>query len=122
MDLRGIRREYESAGIDVADLDPDPVEQARRWIDDAAAAECYEPTAMVLATVGADGRPQSRYVLLRGLDERGFWFFTNRESAKGRALAANPHASLAFGWLQLHRQLRVAGVVSPLPGEISDAY
>jgi pyridoxamine 5'-phosphate oxidase len=122
MDLGGIRREYESAGIDIADLDRDPIVQARRWIDDADAAECYEPTAMILATVGADGRPQSRYVLLRGLDERGFWFFTNRESAKGRALAATPYASLTFGWLELHRQLRVAGRCEPLPDEVSEDY
>jgi pyridoxamine 5'-phosphate oxidase len=122
MDLSRIRHEYESQGIDIADLDPDPVEQARRWIDDAVAAECNEPTAMVVATVGGDGRPQSRYVLLRGLDERGFWFFTNLESAKGRALAATPYASLTFGWLELHRQLRVSGRAEPLPGDVCDEY
>ena len=122
MDLAGLRREYESQGIDIADLDPDPVEQARKWIDDAIAADCLEPHAMTLSTVGLDGRPQSRYVLLRGLDEHGFWFFTNSESVKARALAANPHAALTFAWLQLHRQLRVSGRVEPLPGELSDAY
>ena len=122
MDLAGLRREYESRGIDVADLDPDPVEQARKWVDDAIAADCLEPNAMTLSTVDADGRPDSRYVLLRGLDERGFWFFTNTESAKGRALAANPHAALTFAWLQLHRQLRVTGAVEPLPDALSDAY
>lgn len=122
MDLAGLRSEYESQGIDVADLDPDPIEQARKWVDDAIAAECLEPNAMTLSTVDTDGRPESRYVLLRGLDERGFWFFTNTESAKGRALAANPHAALTFAWLQLHRQLRVTGSVSPLEPELSDAY
>jgi pyridoxamine 5'-phosphate oxidase len=122
MDLAALRSEYESHGIDVGDLDPDPVEQARKWIDDAVAADCVEANAMTLATVGADGRPSSRYVLLRGLDERGFWFFTNRESVKGRALTANPHAALTFAWLELHRQLRVTGVVEPLPDELSDAY
>ncbi|HEX6714250.1 MAG TPA: pyridoxamine 5'-phosphate oxidase [Thermoleophilaceae bacterium] len=122
MDLAGLRREYESHGIDVADLDPDPVEQSRKWIDDAIAAECVEANAMTLSTVDHDGRPESRYVLLRGLDERGFWFFSNAESAKGRALETNPHAALTFAWLQLHRQLRVAGVVEPLPDELSDAY
>jgi pyridoxamine 5'-phosphate oxidase len=122
MDLAGLRREYESHGIDIEDLDPDPVEQARKWIDDAIAAECVEANAMTLSTVGADGRPQSRYVLLRGLDERGFWFFTNTESEKGRALSSNPYGALTFAWHQLHRQLRVSGVVEPLPSELSDAY
>jgi pyridoxamine 5'-phosphate oxidase len=122
MDLAGLRREYESRGIDIEDLDPDPVEQSRKWVDDAIAAECVEANAMTLSTVGSDGRPQSRYVLLRGLDERGFWFFTNSASAKGEALAANPHAALTFAWLQLHRQLRVTGAVEQLPAELSDAY
>jgi pyridoxamine 5'-phosphate oxidase len=122
MDLAGLRREYESQGIDVTDLDPDPVEQSRKWVDDAIAAECVEANAMTLSTVNAEGEPQSRYVLLRGLDERGFWFFTNSESEKGRALDANPNAALTLAWLQLHRQLRVAGVVAPLPAELSDAY
>jgi pyridoxamine 5'-phosphate oxidase len=122
MDLGGLRRDYESRGIDIEDLDPDPVEQARKWVDDAIAAECLEPNAMTLSTVDADGRPQSRYVLLRGLDERGFWFFTNSESAKGRALAGNPNGALTFAWLQLHRQLRVTGPVTPLPERLSDAY
>jgi pyridoxamine 5'-phosphate oxidase len=122
MDLAGLRNEYESRGIDIGDLDSDPVEQARKWVDDAIVAECVEPNAMTLSTVAPDGRPESRYVLLRGLDEHGFWFFTNTESAKGRALAANPHAALTFAWLQLHRQMRVSGVVGPLPPALSDAY
>jgi pyridoxamine 5'-phosphate oxidase len=122
MDLAALRREYESRGIDIVDLDPDPVEQARKWIDDAIAADCVEANAMTLSTVGPDGRPQSRYVLLRGLDEHGFWFFTNTESTKAHALAENPYAALTFAWLQLHRQLRVSGVVEPLPPALSDAY
>jgi pyridoxamine 5'-phosphate oxidase len=122
MDLAGLRREYESRGIDIADLDPDPVEQSRKWIDDAIAADCVEANAMTLSTVGPDGRPQSRYVLLRGLDEHGFWFFTNSGSEKGRALAVNPYGALTFAWLQLHRQLRVDGLVQPLPDGLSDAY
>src|SRR4051812_8060698 len=122
MDLPGLRREYESRGIDPSDLDPDPVEQVRRWLDEADEAKCIEPNAMTISTVDQEGRPDSRYVLLRGLDERGFWFFTNTESAKGRALAGNPYAALTFAWLQLHRQLRVTGVVTPLPDDVSDAY
>ena len=111
MDLTRLRREYESRGIDAGDLDPDPIVQAHAWIQEAIDADCLQPDAMTLATVGPDGQPQSRYVLLRGLDGRGFWFFTNLESAKGRALAGNPRAALTFGWLELHRQLRVGGVV-----------
>jgi pyridoxamine 5'-phosphate oxidase len=122
VDLTRLRREYESRGIDVGDLDPDPIVQAGRWIEEAIAADCIQPDAMTLSTVAADGRPESRYVLLRGLDDRGFRFFTNLESAKGRALGANPYAVLTFGWLQLHRQLRVAGPVVPLPAEECDAY
>lgn len=122
MDLIGQRREYESRGIDIPDLDPDPVEQLRRWLREAEDAGCIEPTAMTLATVDAAGRPDARYVLLRGLDERGLWFFTNSESAKGRALASEPRASATFGWLQLHRQVRIGGVVTPLPDEVSDDY
>src|SRR4051794_27277621 len=122
MDLGGLRNEYESRGIDIADLDPDPVEQARKWIDDAIVAACLEPNAMTLSTVDEHGRPESRYVLVRGLDERGFWFFTNTESAKGLALAANPHGALTFAWLELHRQLRASGPVEQLPPQLSDAY
>jgi pyridoxamine 5'-phosphate oxidase len=108
--------------MDLADLDADPVEQARRWLKNASDAGCVEPEAMTIATVDDDRRPHSRYVLLRGLDERGFWFFTNRDSAKGRDLGGNPYAALTFGWLELHRQLRVEGLVEPLPDELSDAY
>ena len=122
MDLPGLRRDYESRGIDASDLDPDPVAQVRLWLDEAVAADCIEPTAMTLSTVDPDGRPESRYVLLRGIDERGFWFFTNSESAKGRALALNPNGALTFAWLQLHRQLRITGVVEALPPDVSDAY
>jgi pyridoxamine 5'-phosphate oxidase len=122
VDLMSRRRDYESRGIDIPDLDPDPVAQLRTWLDEAEQAGCVEPNAMTLATVDATGRPDARYVLLRGIDERGFWFFTNSESAKGRALALNPFASLTFAWLQLHRQVRIGGIVELLPAEISDSY
>jgi pyridoxamine 5'-phosphate oxidase len=122
VDLGALRREYESRGIEIADLDPDPIVQARLWLEEAMAAQLHQPDAMTLSTVTADGQPESRYVLLRGLDERGFWFFTNGESAKGRALAHNPRAAVTFGWLPLHRQLRATGTVTELPAELSDAY
>ncbi len=123
MDLAGLRHEYSSRGLDVTDLDPDPLAQFRRWYDEAEAAGVWEPNAMVVATVGADGAPDARYVLLRGLDaEHGFQFFTSYESAKARQLAAHPSAALTFGWLDLHRQVRVTGPARRLPQEHSDAY
>ena len=123
MDLASLRHEYESRGLDVEDLDPDPLAQFRRWYDEAEAAGVWEPNAMVVATVGAAGAPDARYVLLRGLDaERGFEFFTSYDSAKARQLAAHPGTALTFGWLDLHRQVRVTGVAKRLPQERSDAY
>jgi pyridoxamine 5'-phosphate oxidase len=116
------RREYESQGLDAADLAADPFEQFRRWLDDAVADGAYEPGAMVVSTVDAAGRPSSRYVLLRGLDARGFCFFTNLESPKASELSATPYASLVFGWLELHRQVRVSGPVERLPDDDADAY
>jgi pyridoxamine 5'-phosphate oxidase len=105
-----------------ADLDADPIVQFTVWLQQAAEAGLPEPTAMTLATAGADGVPAARMVLLKGCDERGFIFFTNYESAKGRDLAANPRAALVFFWAPLERQVRVAGDVSRLPAEESEAY
>lgn len=116
------REDYDGQSLDPVLVDPDPVVQFRSWFDDAVAAETPEPAAMALATVDPDGRPTSRWVLLRGLDDRGFAFYTNRESAKARDLAAHPHAALTFGWLALHRSVRVTGPVQPLPDAESDTY
>jgi pyridoxamine 5'-phosphate oxidase len=121
-DFAARRREYEAAGLDVADLDPDPIEQFLRWFRDADENGQEEATAMVLATVSPAGTPSSRYVLLRGLDERGFAFYTNYTSAKARDLEANPAAALTFGWLSLHRQVRITGVAARVPEADSDAY
>lgn len=118
----GRRHEYETAGIDVPDLDPDPIAQLRRWYEDAVDAGLREPEAMLLATASADGVPAARYVLMRGLDARGITFFSNYESAKGRDLAANPAVAATFGWLDLHRQVRVSGTAERLPEAESDAY
>ena len=123
MDLASLRHEYSSRGLDVEDLDPDPLQQFRRWYDEAEAAGVWEPNAMVVATVDADGTPDARYVLLRGLDAgHGFEFFTSYGSAKARQLGAHPSAALTFGWLDLHRQVRVTGQAGRLPEERSDAY
>jgi pyridoxamine 5'-phosphate oxidase len=118
----GERREYEGMHLDPAEVAPDPIEQFRGWFAAAREAGIFEPEAMTVSTVDADGRPASRFVLLRGLDDRGFCFFTNYESAKGRQLAANPYAALTFGWLTLHRSVRVEGPAERLPDAESDAY
>ncbi len=121
-DLASRRADYESAGLDVGDVDPSPLVQWQHWYDQAAGAGCVEPNAFVLSTVDGEGWPQSRYVLVRGADERGFSFFTNYESAKSTELTAEPRAAMLFSWLQLHRQVRVSGVVERLPGAESDDY
>src|SRR5713226_8478254 len=105
-----------------ADLDADPILQFTTWLQQAVEAGLPEPTAMTLATASPDGVPAARMVLLKGCDERGFLFFTNYESAKGHDLAANPRAALVFFWAPLERQVRVAGDVSRLSPEESDAY
>jgi pyridoxamine 5'-phosphate oxidase len=120
--LGGERRDYEGLHLDRSELAPDPIEQFRDWLAAARDAGIYEPEAMTVSTVGPDGRPTARYVLLRGLDERGYCFYTNYESAKGRALAAHPYAALTFGWLEIHRSVRVEGAVERLSEAESDAY
>jgi len=104
------------------ELDPDPVRQFHRWIEEATLSEVAEPNAMALATATPEGRPSARIVLLRGYDERGFAFFTNYESRKGRELDANPHAGLVFHWHDLERQVRVEGRVERVSAEESDTY
>ena len=122
VDVAARRAEYEGRGLDVGDLDPDPIVQFRRWMADAEEAKLVEPTAMALATAGANAMPTNRFVLLRGLDERGFAFYTNHLSEKGTELAANPRAALLFGWLALHRQVRVSGDVEQFDDAEADAY
>jgi pyridoxamine 5'-phosphate oxidase len=109
-------------GLDERDVDPDPIGQFHRWFADAKAADEPQPEAMALATATPGAAPSVRYVLLRGLDERGFVFYTNERSRKGQELIANPCASLAFRWWILERQVRVEGTTAVVdPGE-SDAY
>jgi pyridoxamine 5'-phosphate oxidase len=105
-----------------ADLGPDPIERFRAWFDDAREAGILFPEAVALATADADGRPVVRHVLAKGVDRRGFTFFTNRDSRKGRHLAANPNAALAFLWRELDRQVCVTGAVAPISDAESDAY
>jgi len=121
-DLSWLREDYRSGGLDEADLAVDPYEQFGRWFDDAVTAAVPEPNAMVLATAGSDGRPSARTVLLKGVDQRGFSFFTNYDSQKARALAANPACALVLLWKPLARQVCVAGRAERLGDEESSAY
>ena len=120
--IRSRRIQYETEGLDVADVDVDPVTQWHRWYDQAVEAGLVEPEAMTVATVDADGRPDARIVLVRGVDAAGLVFFTNHRSAKGTQLLATPSASAVFGWLGLHRQVRVRGSVVRLGEAESDEY
>ena len=117
-----LRKEYTRAGLAESDVSPDPIEQFRRWFDDALAAGLREPNAMTLATATPDGRPSARVVLLKGFDERGFVFYTNYEGRKGEELEENPYCALVFYWAELERQVRVEGRVSRVPKRESDEY
>lgn len=121
--LASRRVQYETHGLDVDDLAPDPMAQWHRWYDEAVEAGCVEPNAFVLSTVDSAGQPHSRYVLARSADDRGFTFFTNLQSDKSTQLEAGGHVALLFSWLQLHRQVRVWGeVVGHVPDAESDEY
>jgi pyridoxamine 5'-phosphate oxidase len=121
-DLAALRREYGDAGLDVPDLEPEPIAMFRRWLDETVAAGLHEPNAMVVSTVGEDGAPSSRMVLLKGVDEHGFVFFTNYESAKAQEIDARPAVSLLFPWQDLQRQVRVVGTASRVSQVESEAY
>lgn len=121
-DLTRLRVDYEQGELRRADLHPDPVEQFRVWLDEALAAGLPEPYAMTVATADADGQPSARTVLLRGFDSRGFVFYTNYLSQKGREVEVNPRAALLFYWPGLERQVRVEGTVEFLSDAESDAY
>jgi pyridoxamine 5'-phosphate oxidase len=120
--LAELRREYASGGLSESDLLPDPVAMFRRWLHDATAAGVHEPNAMVVSTVSAQGLPSSRMVLLKGLDEHGFVFFTNYGSRKSADLDANPVCSLLFPWHPLERQVRVEGRATRLSDAENAAY
>ncbi len=121
-DLRHIRRDYETGGLDPATLPDQPLELLETWVDEAIAGGEAEPNAMALATVDEDGTPSVRIVLLRGLDERGLHFFTNYESRKAEQIAQNPRAAATFFWTGLHRQVRVEGKIRRQPADESDDY
>ncbi len=122
MRIADIRQEYMRAGLVEKDAAADPFKQVDRWFHDALQAELPLPDAMTLATAAPAGRPSARVVLLKGVDERGFVFYTNYASRKARELAANPYASLVFVWAELERQVRVEGAIEKVSAEESDAY
>ena len=117
-----LRREYTDAGLDEQDLDANPFKQFEKWFQEAIDAKLDLPDAMTLATATKDGIPSARIVLLRGLDERGFVFYTDYESQKGQELAENPNAALVFYWRELDRQVRITGQVSRVSRENSNNY
>ena len=122
MMLADQRKEYTLAGLSEKDLAKDPFRQFERWFQEAEAAKIPEANSMVLSTSDADGRPSARVVLLKGVDGRGFVFYTNYESRKGRALDRNPVGSLLFAWLPLERQVIVEGPVAKVAREESETY
>ncbi len=121
-DLAHLRKSYERAELDETHSEAAPLQQFERWLSEALTGKLPEPTAMTLATVGADGRPSTRVVLLKGCDARGFVWYTNYESRKGRELAANPQAALQFHWVELERVVRIEGRVEKTAADESDAY
>jgi pyridoxamine 5'-phosphate oxidase len=116
------RIDYTSGSLDECDAAENPMEQFRIWFSEAGRVVERDPNAMTLSTVGSDGRPSGRIVLLRGYGEDGFVFFTNYDSRKGHELAKNPHASLLLFWAALERQIRIEGTVTRVSAEESDAY
>ena len=117
-----LRREYTDAGLDDRDLNANPFKQFEKWFQEAIDAKLDLPDAMTLATATKDGIPSARTVLLRGRDERGFVFYTDYGSQKGRELAENPNAALVFYWRELDRQVRITGQVSKVSRENSNNY
>ncbi len=121
-DLEAVRARHLAEGLRRSDLDPDPVAQCQAWLDLAVEVGVHQPDAAVLATATPDGRPSARYVLVRGIDERGVAFYTDYDSAKARDLDANPWGALDLGWVVIGRQIRIEGAVVRVGDDESDAY
>jgi pyridoxamine 5'-phosphate oxidase len=120
--LASLRKSYTRAALSEEDSLSDPLQQFEHWLNEALAAQVPEPNAMTVATVGADMRPSTRVVLIKGFDERGIVWFTSYESRKGTELAGNPFAALQFHWVELERVVRIEGRVEQVSAEESDAY
>ena len=122
MDLRGMRKHYDHDELDEERAASEPLQQFERWFSEAIRADLPEPISMTVATVGPDGRPSTRVVLVKDVDHRGLVFYTNYLSRKGRELAAHPQAAVQFHWVEHERVVRVEGLVERVPPEESDAY
>ncbi len=122
MSIADLRRDYSHSTLSEHEVDPDPIKQFEHWFQQTLAAEVPEPNAMSLATVGKEGKPSLRIVLLKDVDARGFTWYTNYESRKGEDLLTNPHAALTFHWIPLERQVRISGTVERVSAEESDTY
>ncbi|WP_302884041.1 pyridoxamine 5'-phosphate oxidase [Kovacikia minuta] len=122
LSIADLRRSYSLQQLNESEVNPDPIQQFQVWFDQAVAAQLPEPNAMTLATASRDGIPSARIVLLKGVDQRGFVFYSNYESAKGKDLAENPQAALVFLWTVLERQVRIAGTVEKVSDQETAAY
>ena len=122
MNIADLRKDYKAASLSESDIDASPFVQFEKWLNEALAAQIPEPNAMTVATVGANGRPSTRVVLIKGIDARGPVWYTNYQSRKGRELDGNPHAALQFHWVELERVVRMEGVVEKVSEAESDAY
>ena len=120
--LADLRKNYSRGSLSESDVDPNPIHQFEQWFEQASKAECPEPHAMTLATINLSGSPSARIVLLKGVIEDQFVFYTNYQSEKGQAIASHPHVALLFFWHELERQVRIEGTCSLLAPNLSDDY
>jgi pyridoxamine 5'-phosphate oxidase len=120
--IADLRTEYSHASLSESEVDADPIRQFSQWFQEALKAKVPEANAMSVATVAPNGRPSSRILLIKDVDQRGFTWYTNYDSRKGRELAQNPYAALLFHWIELERQVRIEGRVERVSAAESDAY
>jgi pyridoxamine 5'-phosphate oxidase len=120
--LEGIRKEYTKTSLDLSDVDEDPIAQFQKWLIQAIETKVPEPNAMTLSTISSGGRPSARIVLLKGVEERKFYFYTNYQSQKGKEIDKEPACALTFFWPELERQVRIEGMASRVDESVSEQY
>ncbi len=120
--IQNLRQEYRSASLSEKEIENDPFQQFKKWFNEALEAQIFEPNVMTLATVDKSAKPHARIVLLKGFDNKGFTFFTNYNSHKGKQLAENPYGALVFFWAELERQVRIEGKIEKVDPSESDQY